>query len=99
MGQYPGHKQHLAYARLRAIETRKWVVRSANTGISAVIDKRGEIINTRPWDKAAFIKASIPVETGETFYVQYGDLLSKIVVAFTIILIGLHIYTRFKNRR
>ncbi len=98
-GNTPGHKQHLAYARLRAIETRKWVVRSANTGISAVIDKRGEIINTRPWDKAAFIKASIPVETGETFYVQYGDLLSKIAVAFTIILIGLHIYTRFKNRR
>lgn len=98
-GNTPGHKQHLEYARLRAIETRKWVVRSANTGISAVIDKRGEIITTQPWDKPAFIKANVPTETGETFYVEFGDLMSKIAVAFTIILIGLHIYSRFKSRR
>ncbi|MSP57733.1 MAG: apolipoprotein N-acyltransferase [Flavobacteriaceae bacterium] len=37
----PGHKQHFSYAKLRAIEQRKWVVRSANTGISGFIDPRG----------------------------------------------------------
>lgn len=80
-GNTPGHKQHLAYARLRAIETRRWIARSANTGISAVINERGEIITTQPWDKEAVIKYNIPVLTGQTFYVKFGDLLSKAALA------------------
>ncbi|MEP7319592.1 MAG: apolipoprotein N-acyltransferase [Panacibacter sp.] len=97
-GNTPGHKQHLSYARLRAIETRKWVVRSANTGISAVIDKRGEIVATQPWDKVAFIKANVPTETGETFYVKYGDVLSKIASGFGVLLIAWNIVLIIKKR-
>ncbi len=90
-GNTPGYKQHLEYARLRAIETRKWVVRSANTGISAVINNSGEIIAIQPWDKAAFIKAVVPVVNGETFYTTYGDILSKIASAFGLLLIAWNI--------
>ncbi len=97
-GNTPGHKQHLEYARLRAIETRKWVVRSANTGISAVINNRGEILDTQPWDKAAFIKAEVPAISGETFYVRYGDLLSKIAAVFALLLTGWNIYLVVKDR-
>jgi apolipoprotein N-acyltransferase len=97
-GNTPGHKQHLAYAKFRAIETRKWIVRSANTGISAVINNKGEIVQTQPWDKAAFIKAIVPVETGETFYVKYGDFLSKIAVALSVLLIVWNIYLLLKNK-
>jgi len=97
-GNTPGHKQHLVYAKLRAIETRKWIVRSANTGISAVIDNKGEIVQTQPWDKAAFIKAAVPAETGETFYVKYGDILSKIAVAFALLLMVWNIYLVLKNK-
>ena len=43
-GETPGHKQLLSYSRLRAIENRRDIVRSANTGISAIISARGEII-------------------------------------------------------
>ncbi len=39
-----GKDQHLDYAKLRAIETRRWVCRSANTGISAFINQRGDIV-------------------------------------------------------
>jgi apolipoprotein N-acyltransferase len=96
-GNTPGHKQHLEYARLRAIETRKWIARSANTGISAVINSNGEILQTQPWDKAALIKAKIPTEDGLTFYVKYGDILSKISFAFTLLLIVWNIFFFIKN--
>ncbi len=52
-GNTPGYRQHMNYARLRAIENRKWVVRSDNTGISCFIDPSGHVINPQPWDKAS----------------------------------------------
>ncbi|WP_431217736.1 nitrilase-related carbon-nitrogen hydrolase [Puia sp. P3] len=47
-GNTPGYRQHESYARLRAIETRRWVIRSANTGVSCVISPAGEITTSRP---------------------------------------------------
>jgi len=85
-GNTSGHKQHLDYTRLRAIETRRWVARSANTGISAVINDRGEILETQPWDKAAFIKYNIPVMEKQTFYVQHGDVLFQLGAMLSVIL-------------
>ena len=91
-GNTPGYKQHMNYARLRAIETRKWVVRSANTGISCFIDPYGYVINPQPWDKAAAIKLNKPVYNDhQTFFVKHGDILSKIITAISIILILLNI--------
>lgn len=48
-GNTPGHKQHLSYAKLRAIETRKQVIRCANTGISGFIDEFGNISQAQPY--------------------------------------------------
>lgn len=76
-GNTPGHKQHLNYARLRAIETRRWVARSANTGISAVIDSYGNIKETQPWNKAAVIRYDIAPLSAKTFYVKHGDYLYR----------------------
>ena len=85
----PGHKQHMNYARLRAIETRTWVARSANTGISCFIDPNGAVINPQPYDTAAAIKLAIPAGNGSaTFFVKYGDLLSKLMIAVSAILLG-----------
>jgi len=74
-GNTPGYRQHLDYARLRTIETRKWIARSANTGISAVINSNGDVVERTAWDEATFIKYSIPAETGETFFVRYGPVI------------------------
>jgi apolipoprotein N-acyltransferase len=76
----PGHKQHMNYARLRAIETRSWVVRSANTGISCFIDPYGYVYDPQPYNTAAAIKMKIPVTSGKTFFVRNGDLLSKLMI-------------------
>ena len=94
-GNTPGHKQHLQYARLRAIETRKWVARSANTGISAIIDPTGVIRVSEPWNKMSTIKYAVPVVSGETFYVQWGDYLYKLASLLSILFIIWKLKDRF----
>lgn len=85
----PGYRQHMNYARLRAIETRKWIARSANTGISCFIDPLGNVINPQPWDTEAAIRYNIPVDNRQTFYVKYGDLLSRTA---TVLALGLLVW-------
>jgi apolipoprotein N-acyltransferase len=97
-GNTPGHKQHLNFARLRAIETRKWIVRSANTGISAIINDRGEIVDTRPWDTQAAIKYAVPLHQGATVYVAYGDMLYNIMLLLAIVSLCWHTWQWLKQR-
>ena len=95
----PGHKQHMNYARLRAIETRTWVARSANTGISCFIDPYGNVIEPQPYDTNAAIKLNIPVNVNhKTFFVRYGDLLSKLMIAVSILLFAWVIITKFSRQ-
>jgi apolipoprotein N-acyltransferase len=94
----PGYKQHLAYARLRAIETRKQIARSANTGVSCVVDELGEIHAEQAWWKEGYIMANINPNSKLTFYVKFGDVLSKVASVLTFMLIGYSIFLRFKKR-
>ena len=99
-GNTPGYRQHENYARLRAIETRRWVARSANTGVSCFIDPTGEVIDPQPWAQTAVIKKEIPtLPLRETFYVKYGDLLSKGAIAATILWLIWGLITFFLSRR
>jgi len=74
----PGKDQHLDYAKLRAIETRRWVCRSANTGISAFINQRGDVVQQTKWWVRTAIKQNINLNSDITFYVHYGDYLAKL---------------------
>lgn len=94
----PGHKQHMNYARLRAIETRTWVARSANTGISCFIDPYGNVINPQPYNTSASIKLSITPVNRKTFFVKHGDILSKIMVVLSILLLGWNIILKILNK-
>lgn len=96
----PGHKQHMNYARLRAIETRTWVARSANTGISCFISPFGAVVNSRPYNTQAAIKLHVPNYTphSKTFFVRYGDLLSKLMVVMSIGIVLWMIAIKMKNR-
>jgi apolipoprotein N-acyltransferase len=74
----PGHRQHCSYARLRAIESRRSIARSANTGISCFINQRGEMFQaTKYWEPAA-IKQTINANTELTFYTLHGDYIARI---------------------
>jgi apolipoprotein N-acyltransferase len=93
----PGHKQHWLYARLRAIENRRWVARSANTGISGFIDPMGNEIAPQAYGKTACIRVSVPVQSNQpSFFARTGDILSKWIGAFYI---GLWIWTLVIRRR
>ena len=76
-GNTAGHRQLLSYARLRAIENRRSIVRSANTGISAVINSKGEITHKLPYDTKGVLKAKFAPEERITFYTQYGDYIAR----------------------
>ena len=97
-GNTPGHLQHRDYARLRAVETGHWVVRSANTGISCVIDPHGRIRESLPWITAGVIKTKVPATSELTFYTRYGDCISKLAAALTILLFVWHLSTMIKRR-
>jgi apolipoprotein N-acyltransferase len=76
-GNTPGYKQHLLYGRLRAIETRKWIARSANTGISCFINERGDFSQCTKWWTPAVISEKIGSNKEKTFYVMYGDIIGR----------------------
>ena len=91
-GNTPGHKQLLSYARLRAIENRRNVVRSANTGISAIINSKGEITIKLPYESNGVLRGKFAPEERITFYTQYGDYIARwsgfIAVLFFLIAIS-----------
>ncbi|MEC8396902.1 MAG: apolipoprotein N-acyltransferase [Bacteroidota bacterium] len=76
-GDTPGHKQLLSYARLRAIENRRDIVRSANTGISAIINAKGEIVNELPYESKGVLRGKFSPAERITFYTQYGDYIAR----------------------
>lgn len=83
----PGYKQHLQYARLRAIEMRRSIARSANTGISAFINQRGDIDKPTKWWKEDVIAASLNKNESLTFYAKYGDYVGMIAAALFPVLL------------
>ncbi|MCI3939269.1 apolipoprotein N-acyltransferase [Chryseobacterium aahli] len=76
-GVTEGHKQLLSYAKLRAIETRREIARSANSGISAHINAKGEILEDTFYGDQTALFAKVNLYDKETFYVKAGDLLSR----------------------
>lgn len=97
-----GYKQHFSYSSLRAIETRRPVVRSANTGISCIIDIKGKVIEKSDWWVPATLKGTICPETRTTLYVRYGDYLMYLACMISILIVlSIFVYQPFfdKNKR
>lgn len=86
-GDTPGYKQHFAFARLRAIETRKYIARSANTGISGYIDSRGNVLQQTEYWVPATAKETILLNETQTFYTKTGDYLGRFASIIGMILL------------
>lgn len=97
-GDTPGYKQHFSFSRMRAIETRRYIGRSANTGISGFINPRGDVLQTLGWDVRGIITRELPLSDKVTFYAAYGDYLGRIGGYVFLLSILYFVVYRFRKR-
>ncbi len=80
-----GYRQHFDYARLRAVEMRRDVVRSANTGRSGHINQRGDVVKALGYGKRGMLLAEVHLNDTLTFYARYGDYLGRLAVFLALL--------------
>ena len=95
-GNSQGHKQHMSYARLRAIENRKNIIRSANTGISGIINSRGDITIKTNYDEEIVLNSIAYENNNLTFYIKYGDYIFRISLMLFFIIFSYFISSKIR---
>jgi len=95
-GNTPGHSQHFRYAALRAVETRRSIVRCANTGISALINQRGDFVKKSKWWAKDYLRGKLNLNNKITIFVKYGDVIGRVSYASMLLFIGLAILVFLK---
>ncbi|MDE7355657.1 MAG: apolipoprotein N-acyltransferase [Rikenellaceae bacterium] len=96
-GDTAGYRQHLRFSQLRAIETRRSVGRSANTGISALINERGDITARTPWGKECTLSGELTENDRITLFVQYGDIAGR--ASQGVFLLSLLYFVAYRRRK
>lgn len=97
-GDTPGYKQHMSFSRLRAIENRRSVVRSANTGISCFINQRGDVLQPTDWWVPASIRQEVNLNSEQTFYTTYGNILGRSLGFVSVLLLLFTFVKRFTKK-
>ena len=98
-GNTPGYKQHLSFSSLRALEMRRSIARSANTGISCFINQRGDIQQPTPYWEPAVIRQNINLNDKVTFYARYGDYIGRISGFISVIFILLSVVFALRGKK
>jgi apolipoprotein N-acyltransferase len=94
-GDTQGHVQHMRFSGLRAIENGKWIVRSANTGISCVIDQKGRVHEPLGWEEEGVIVMEVPLLEGQTIYSRTGDSIGQFMIWLFALNLGVLLFSRF----
>ena len=97
-GDTPGYRHLFSISRLRAIEHRRAIARSANTGKSGFISARGDVGQTLGWEQRGVITAEVPLNSELTFYTRYGDYLGRIAQYVTLLSVLYFVAYRVKRR-
>ena len=104
-GDTPGYKQHFLFSRLRAVESRRTILRSSNPGISAFIDESGDVHQATKYNTRLAIKQNVYPNDYITFYTRHGDYLARIALVFaaicflwTLLLWGIRLLTGNKKQ-
>ena len=97
-GDTPGHRRLFDICRLRAIETRRAIARSANTGISGFISPTGGTIGPRlEWDEQGVLTAKLELRDEMTIYTRYGDMIARLATYAAIL--GILYYIAYRTRK
>ena len=93
-----GPPQHLAQARLRAAEEGIPVIRSTPTGISAVVDAHGRVVQSLPWQTAGVIDAALPAPLAPTLFARLGNII-PLSFAFLLLIAAIALDRRRRYRQ
>lgn len=96
-GDTAGHRRLFDFCRLRAIETRRAVARSANTGVSGFISSRGDVEQRMDWDERGVLVQDVERSTRQTMYVTYGDWVGRMALLVTFL--AVMYFTAYRVRR
>lgn len=88
--------QHLAIARMRALENERWMLRSTNTGISAIVDYKGRVVGTVPAFERGSFSAEIQTRTGATPFAYVGNWLA---VGTAFFMLGVALLLSWRRKR
>lgn len=97
-GDTPGYRQHFNYSRLRAIELRRDFARCGNTGVSAFIDQKGDVVSRGPWWKPCVMNGVVNLNHDETFFVRHGDMVGR-VCTFVFLLLAVLLLVLLPGKR
>ena len=97
-GDTPGYRHLFAISRLRAIEHRRAIARSANTGRSGFISARGDVGATLGWAERGILTADVPLHSQQTFYTRYGDWLGRMAEYVLLLSVLYYLAYRIKKR-
>jgi apolipoprotein N-acyltransferase len=82
-GTTSGPYQHFQMAVLRAVENRRYLVRAANTGISAIVDPRGRVLSKTDLEETRVLTGAVRAVRGKTAYTRVGDVFAILCVILT----------------
>jgi apolipoprotein N-acyltransferase len=89
-GKSVGPWQHLRLAQSRAIETRRSLLRVTNTGVTSLINAKGELVKSLPMFSEGVMQTDVDILNGETYYVRLGDWFAWGMTAISIGLLLFH---------
>lgn len=98
-GDSPGYHQHLTFSTIRAIETRRDVVRSANTGISCFVDRKGVIHSPTAWWVPTAERRTVYLHDDLTFFVRHGDVIGRAAVVLALLILPALLVLRIRRKR
>ncbi len=84
-GNTPGHKHLYSLSQVRAVEHRRSIARSANTGISGFITPRGDSVESMEWEEQGLLTRRVELNSKMTIYTLYGDYIAR-VLSFVAVL-------------
>ena len=89
-GRSAAPAQHLAMARVRAVENRRWLLRDTNNGITVSVDPYGRIVARLPADVRGQLDAPYALRSDTTFYARWGDWIAWlcVIAAAMLLLLG-----------